>query len=88
MALIDLVLFIRNALYLILVDKPKIVQYLSNRVLVIIEKLSLGHMTEHIQSSLLHSIHKLNKGTGRPRIVDQQQNLWPPEFDVVFARIQ
>jgi hypothetical protein len=45
-------------------------------------------IAEHEQAALLHVVAELDEGQTAARIGDQEENLRPPELDVVFARVQ
>lgn len=46
------------------------------------------NMPQYIQSPLLDIIDKRNQRTAGPRVIDEQQNLRPPELNMLFPRIQ
>ena len=61
---------------------------LSHRIFKTVGQLAPGHMTQHVQAALLHRVHKVDKCTGGARVVDEQQDLRPPELDMVLAGVQ
>ena len=71
------------------VEKPMgLTEYLRDRIVCTMGKFPLGDMTEHIEAALLHGIDKVDEGRGGARIVDQEQDLRPPELDVGLPWVQ
>ena len=48
----------------------------------------LGDMPEHVEAALLHGVDKVDEGAGGARVVDEQQDLGPPELDVGLPWVQ
>jgi hypothetical protein len=59
-----------------------------NRISRYLLKIVDDDVAEDVKSSFLESVDKVNERAGRARVLDEEQHLRSPEFDVSFARVQ